>query len=71
MDKGKEKPTSNRNGLLLEKLDHNYHPANAYDLYNKRTGKSDDEFIEHCNQNMDSLLVFVSIFLYDGLYRVF
>jgi hypothetical protein len=63
MDKEKERLLSGKNKLLSENLDRNYHPLNAYDLYNKRTGKSDDEFIEHCNQNMDSLLVFVSIFL--------
>ncbi|CAG8709723.1 12423_t:CDS:2 [Acaulospora colombiana] len=48
--------------LLAQNLDQNYHPADAYALYNKRTGNADDEFIEHCNQNMDSLLVFSGLF---------
>jgi hypothetical protein len=47
--------------FFSHKLDRTYDPPNAYDLYNKRTERVDDEFIEHCNQSMDSLLVFVRI----------
>ncbi|PVG04487.1 hypothetical protein CPB86DRAFT_748099 [Serendipita vermifera] len=48
--------------LLNQKLDRNHHAPNAYDLYNKRSRRADEEFIEHCNQSMDSLLVFSGLF---------
>lgn len=48
--------------LLSQNLDRNHHPANAYHLYNKRSGHADKEFTEHCNESMDSLLVFSGLF---------
>ncbi|KAG8830390.1 hypothetical protein FRC18_008160 [Serendipita sp. 400] len=48
--------------LLPKPYDPAYISADPYKLYNKNSIRSDVEFMEDCNETMDSLLVFAGLF---------
>ncbi|KAG8823578.1 hypothetical protein FRC19_003553 [Serendipita sp. 401] len=47
---------------LRQPLDRRYRPKNAYVLYNAKAGQEEEQFLDDCNQTMDTLLVFAGLF---------
>ncbi|KAG8802429.1 hypothetical protein FRC17_006415, partial [Serendipita sp. 399] len=45
---------------LRQPLDRRYRPKDAYVLYNAKAAQDEEQFLDDCNQSMDTLLVFVS-----------
>ncbi|KAG8819429.1 hypothetical protein FRC17_010457 [Serendipita sp. 399] len=47
---------------LRQQLDKDHRPADPYVLYNRKAAKDEENFLDDCNQSMDTLLVFAGLF---------
>ncbi|KAG8854661.1 hypothetical protein FRB91_003241 [Serendipita sp. 411] len=64
MENKKKKPETEKpiHQHLPQQLDRRHFPENPYAVYNNKATRADEEFLDDCNESMDSLLVFAGLF---------